>query len=115
MAIIVERPIEDVIEYRPPTQSQNPNMLSGCMPNLATASALVDIATKCRAIELSFLPKASRIQTRAVCAFVIVSSVVKVLEQTIKSVSDGSSPRTDSTKSVPSTFETNRNVSIGSL
>src|SRR5690348_9095012 len=105
----------DVIEYRPPTQSQNPNILSGCIPNLVTASALVDTATKCLAIEVSLPPKASSVQTRAVCAFVIVSSVVKVLEQTIKSVSEGSRPRTDSTKSVPSTLETKRSASIGSL
>ena len=29
MAIISDRPIAESIEYRPPTQSQNPNMLRG--------------------------------------------------------------------------------------
>ena len=47
---------------------------------------------------------------RAVVAFVIVSSVVNVFEQTMNSVSAGSRSRVASTKSVPSTFETKRNV-----
>ena len=38
-------------EYRPPTQSQKPNMLAGSMPNSATSSALVDTATKCDATD----------------------------------------------------------------
>ena len=33
------------IEYRPPTQSQNPNMFAVSIPNSATFSALVDTAT----------------------------------------------------------------------
>jgi len=41
---------------------------------------------------------------------VSVSRVVKVLDEMIKSVSSGERSRTASTKSVESTFETNRNV-----
>ena len=37
------------IEYRPPTQSQKPNMLAVSMPNSDTFAALVETATKCRA------------------------------------------------------------------
>ena len=36
MAIISDRPIAESIEYRPPTQSQNPNMFAVSMPNSAT-------------------------------------------------------------------------------
>ena len=46
---MVDSPIAESIEYRPPTQSQNPNMFAVSMPNLATRSALVDTATKCLA------------------------------------------------------------------
>jgi hypothetical protein len=44
-----ESPMAEVKEYRPPTQSQNSNMFSGSMPNSATASVLVETATKCLA------------------------------------------------------------------
>ena len=47
IAIISDRPIAESIEYRPPTQSQNPNMFVVSMPNSRTLSALVDTATKC--------------------------------------------------------------------
>src|SRR5262249_13053988 len=36
MASMVESPIAEVIEYRPPTQSQNPNMFAVSMPNFVT-------------------------------------------------------------------------------
>ena len=49
-------------------------------------------------------------QARAERAFVIVSSVVNVFEETTKSVSSGARSRVASTKSVESTFETKRNV-----
>ena len=49
-------------------------------------------------------------QSRAVRALVIVSSVVKVFEETMNSVSAGSRSRVASTKSVPSTLETKRKV-----
>ena len=51
MAIIVERPIAEFIEYRPPTQSQNSNIFAVSMPNLATSPAFVETATKCLATE----------------------------------------------------------------
>ncbi len=108
-ASIVERPIAESIEYRPPTQSQKPNMLSVSMPNAATASALVETATKWRATASSE-PSAPTIQSRAVAALVIVSSVVKVFEETTKSVSAGSRSRVASAKSVPSTLETKRKL-----
>ena len=43
-------------------------------------------------------------------ALVIVSSVVKVFDETMNSVSAGSRSRVASTKSMPSTLETKRNV-----
>src|SRR5216683_2387500 len=49
IATMVDRPIAESIEYRPPTQSQNPNMLAVSMPNAATRSAFVETATKCLA------------------------------------------------------------------
>ena len=48
-------------------------------------------------------------------ALVIVSSVVKVFDETMNSVSAGSRSRTASAKSVPSTFETKRNCHGASL
>ena len=45
-----------------------------------------------------------------VCAFVIVSSVVNVFDETMKSVSSAARSRVASAKSVESTFETKRNV-----
>jgi len=45
----MERPIADQREYRPPTQSQNANMFASAIPNLVTASVLVERATKCLA------------------------------------------------------------------
>ncbi len=84
-------------------------MFSMSIPNAATASALVDTAAKCRAIAASS-PRAASVHSRAVVAFRIVSSVLKVFDETMKSVSAGSRSRVASAKSVPSTFETNRNV-----
>ena len=49
MAGMVDKPIAESIEYRPPTQSQNSNMFAVSMPNLATSAALVETATKCQA------------------------------------------------------------------
>ena len=79
------------------------------MPNSATASAFVETATKCFATADSS-PSAARAHSRAVCAFVIVSRVVKVFDDTMKSVSSAARSRVASTKSVESTFETKRNV-----
>ena len=52
---------------------------------------------------------------RALCALVIVSSVVNVFDETMNSVSAGSRSRVASAKSVPSTFETKRKVIARSL
>jgi hypothetical protein len=113
-AIIVDSPMAESIEYRPPTQSQKPNMFMTSMPNSDTASPLVDTATKCLAID-DLSASAARIQSRAVAAFVIVSRVVKVLDETMNSVSAGSRSRVASAKSVPSTLDTKRKVSSRAL
>src|SRR3954449_495301 len=102
-------------EERPPTQSQVTNIFEVSMPNFATASAFVDTATKCLATDLASPPRPAWDQARADQAFVIVSNAVKVLEQIMNSVSEGSRSRTASSKSLPSTFETNRNVMERSL
>jgi hypothetical protein len=48
-------------------------------------------------------------------ALVIVSSVVKVFDETMNRVSDGSRSRTASAKSVPSMLDTKRKVMARSL
>ena len=96
------------IEYRPPTQSQKPSALAGSIPNAATASRFVDTATTCSGTASS--PSASTSQARTARALAIVSTVVKVFETTTASVSAGSRSRSASTTSVPSTFDTKRNV-----
>ena len=93
MASMVERPIAESIEYRPPTQSQNSNMFAVSIPNFATSSALVETATKCLATAFSSPPSRASSQARAVAALVIVSSVVNVFDETMNSVSAGSRSR----------------------
>ena len=80
------------------------------MPNLATPSAFVETATKCFATAFSLPPRPASDHARAVCALVMVSSVVNVFEETMKSVVAGSRSRVASAKSVASTLETKRNV-----
>ena len=63
------------------------------MPNLATSAAFVETATKCLRHRPRRRPEPASDQARAVWALVIVSSVVKVLEETMKSVSAGSRSR----------------------
>ena len=77
------------------------------MPNAATPFRFVETATKWRATARSSRSWRTH-QSRAACALVSVSSVVKVFEQTMNSVSAGSQPRSASTRSVPSTLETKR-------
>ena len=84
------------------------------MPNSVTRSALVETATKCLAIAAS-LPSVLSAHCRAERALVIVSIVPNVFEETMNSVSAGSRSRVASTRSVESTFETNRNVISRSL
>src|SRR3546814_3014883 len=81
-------------------------MLSVSMPKSRTPSAFVETATKCFATADASPPSPSRHHARAACALARVSSVVKVLEQTMNSVCAGSSPRTASLKSVPSSLDT---------
>ena len=107
---MVERPIAESIEYRPPTQSQNPNMFAVSMPKADTRSAFVETATKCFATALASPPSPASDHSRALSALVRVSSVVKVFDETTKSVSAGSRSRVASTRSIPSTFETKRKV-----
>jgi len=57
-------------------------------PNSSIARALVETAAKCRGTAAS--PSRPAIQARARRAFDSVSSVVKVLEQTMKSVFEAS-------------------------
>ena len=85
------------------------------MPNFATSFALVDTATKCLATDFSSPPNPASDHWRALRALVMVSSVVKVFDETMNSVSAGSRSRTASAKSVPSTFETKRKVIARSL
>ena len=109
-----DRPIADVKEYRPPTQSQKPNMFAVSMPNAATFSALVETATKCLATAASSPPSPSSSQRRASVALVSVSCVVKVFDATMNSVLAGSRSRVASARSVGSMLETKRKVSARS-
>jgi len=68
-----------VIEYRPPTQSQLEH-ICGVDAKLSHFAALVEIATKCLAAAAGCF-KVLRAQSRAVCALVIVSRVVKVFDE----------------------------------
>ncbi len=86
-------------------------MFAVSMPNAATRSAFVETATKCCATASS--PSDATSQSRAVCALVSVSSVVKVLETMTNSVSAGSRSAVAPAKSLPSTFETKRNRMSG--
>ena len=85
-------------------------MFAMSMPNAVTAFTLVLTATKCfSTASRSFTGfKAFSSQAFRLSAFVIVSWVVKVFEQTITNVSAGSRSRVISAKSVPSTFERKR-------
>ena len=75
---------------------------------------LVDTAAKCFATAASE-PSFCTSQARAVAALVIVSSVVKVLDETMNSVSAASRSCVASVKSAPSTLATKRNVIDRSL
>ena len=88
-------------------------MFAVSMPNFWTSAAFVETATKCFATAASS-PNAFSSQARAVRAFVIVSIVVNVFDATMNSVSAGSRSAVFSTKSAPSTFETNRKVIVRS-
>ena len=88
-------------------------MLASSMPNAATSSAFVDTATKCLATAFSSPPSPLEQPVRGpTVALVSVSSVVKVLDETMKSVVAGSRSRSASETSVGSMLETKRNVSV---
>ena len=70
--IAIESPIGDHNEYLPPTQSDMVNILSVLIPNLLTASLLLEIATKCFLIASSF-PSLSTNHFLDEKAFVMVS------------------------------------------
>jgi 2-oxo-4-hydroxy-4-carboxy--5-ureidoimidazoline (OHCU) decarboxylase len=84
-------------------------MFAVSMPNSATRSAFVETATKCFATAPSS-PSWPTTQSRAERAFVSVSSVPKVLDEMMNSVSSAYRSRVASAKSVESTLETKRNV-----
>src|SRR6516164_830422 len=82
-------------------------MLAVSMPNLRTSASLVETATKCLATAASLL-SASTIHLRAVAALVIVSSVVKVFDDRMNSVSAALRSWVASANAAPSTLATNR-------
>jgi hypothetical protein len=90
-------------------------MFALSIPNSDTLPMFVETATKCLATALTSPPSPASSHWRALSALVIVSSVVNVFEETMKRVSAGSRSRVASTRSVPSTFETKRNVRARSL
>ena len=109
MASIVDRPIAEVHRVAAADPVPEAEHVVGVdAEGCDTSAALVDSATKCLATAAASPPSAASSQSRAVCALVIVSSVVKVLEATMNSVSAGSRSRIASAKSVPSTLETKR-------
>jgi hypothetical protein len=65
------------------------------MPTSETLAALVETATKCFATALSLPPPGTRLSShaRALRVLIMDSSVVNVLEETMKSVSSGSRSR----------------------
>ena len=89
-------------------------MFASSMPNLRTSVAFVDTATKCFATADSS-PSPSTSHCRAARAFVSVSRVVNVFEETTNSVVAGSRSSTASVTSVGSMLETNRRVNERSL
>ena len=106
IAAITDSPIAESTEYRPPTQSQKPNMLSVSMPTSATSAALVLTATKCFATASVSASSACRSQVRAAAALVSVSRVVKVFEAMMNSVVSASRSARVPTRSAGSTLET---------
>mmetsp|Transcript_2908 Transcript_2908/g.11465 ORF Transcript_2908/g.11465 Transcript_2908/m.11465 type:complete len:303 (-) Transcript_2908:510-1418(-) len=99
-------PTAEHTEYRPPTQSQNANALSGSMPNSPTSLRLVDTATMC--FLTASWPRAAMIHWRTVLALSIVSAVVNVLDTTTTSVVSGSRPLSERATSTGSTLARKR-------
>merc|ERR1712141_864687 len=89
MCKAIVKPIADHKLYRPPTQSQKPNIFFSSMPNSLTLTALVDKAQKCLATALISPPAALKSHSLAVVALVMVSWVVKVFEAITNKVVSG--------------------------
>src|SRR4029453_18672589 len=87
----------------------------GIDPELRHLPGAVETATKCLATALTSPPSPASSHWRALSALVIVSSVVKVFDETTKRVSVGSRSRVASARSVPSTFDTKRKAMARSL
>mmetsp|Transcript_24913 Transcript_24913/g.53072 ORF Transcript_24913/g.53072 Transcript_24913/m.53072 type:complete len:249 (+) Transcript_24913:870-1616(+) len=113
ISIQLSKPIDKAIgvpmalhkEYRPPTQSQNPNMLSVSIPNFETPAPFVERAAKCLATEDSSPSKAFKTKALALPALVMVSCVVNVFEAIKKRVVSGSTHFRISLMCVPSMLE----------
>ena len=111
MASMVERPMAAVHRVAPADPVPEAEHVGGVdAERRSTSPALVETATKCLAIACVVAEGGQQPVRARVRALVIVSSVVKVLEETMNSVSAGSRSRVASAKSVPSTFETKRKV-----
>ena len=82
------------------------------MPNFVDLGGVGRDCDEVAARRPSRLPKPGAPTSRAVRALVIVSSVVNVLEDTMKRVSSALRSRVASAKSVLSTFEMKRNVML---
>src|SRR4051812_24850918 len=111
MATMSESPMAEVNEYRPPTQSQKPNMFAVSMPNAATFSALVETATKCLATALSSPPSPSSSHRRAPGALVRGSFVVEVFGATTKRGGAGARARVGAAGAGGAVLDTKRKVS----
>ena len=81
------------------------------MPNAATSASFVETATKCFATASS--PSASTSHAAPSRAFVSVSIVVNVFDDTTNNVSAGSRPASAPAMSAPSTLDTKRAVRSG--
>mmetsp|Transcript_30056 Transcript_30056/g.30416 ORF Transcript_30056/g.30416 Transcript_30056/m.30416 type:complete len:206 (-) Transcript_30056:8-625(-) len=108
-------PTAEQTEKRPPTQSQNPKMLEGEMPNAVALGIAVLTAQKCFAMAApsSLTPFAARpfnSQFLAVRAFSMVSAVVKVLLIITQRVVSGSRSPQQMSKSTGSTLAKNFRV-----
>src|ERR1044071_3474332 len=79
-------------------------MLVVSMPNFATSAAFVDTATKCFATAPSS-PSVRSAHSRALRAFVMVSRVVNVFEDTMNRVSAASTSRVAATAARPRCHE----------
>ena len=105
MKTAIDRPMADHSEYRPPTQSQNSNMF--CLIDSEFADFLLVGRERHEMLgHRGFVLGRGRNHSRAVCALVSVSCVVKVFDATMNSVVSGLRIFSVSAICVPSTLET---------